>query len=406
MPGPTDLQRPSPLAAADFRWAMGHYPTGVAVITACQSDGTPVGMVVGTFTSVSLEPPLVGFLPSRSSTSWPAIREAGRFCVNVLGADQGQVCRAFATKSPDRFSVHTISPDGSGIPRVDGAVLWIDCDIEAVLPAGDHDVVLGAVRDVDVAGEAALPLLFLRGGYGAPLLPSVQPEGEGLGALLRLADLVRPEAEAISSELGLECLVTAPMDDSIVVLAAAGIGGAARRSTTRVGCTFPLAAPFGPVFVAWATEAEQQAWLTRGHVLAGAADRALAEGELAAVRALGYGITTGQEAAERFGRVITGTHDPAVVADWLVAMQQRGPEPGLHRPVEELTDVTSMHVPVRQPGGRVLLVLHLMGFTGTERPARLRASLDRMLAGAQAAGDRLSRAGSSTAGASQTEEGR
>lgn len=398
MPGTTDQRRSSSLAAADFRWAMGHYPTGVAVITARQADGAPVGMVVGTLTSVSLEPPLVGFLPARSSTSWPAIREAGRFCVNVLGADQGQVCRAFATKAPDRFSAHTVAADGSGVPRVNGAVLWIDCDIAAVLPAGDHDVVLGAVRDLDVAGAAALPLLFLRGGYGAPLLPSVQAEEAGLGALLRLADLVRPEAEAISSELGLECLVTAPMDDSIVVLAAAGIGGAARRSTTRVGCTFPLAAPFGPVFVAWAAEAEQQAWLTRGHVLAGAADRSLAEGELAAVRALGYGITTGREAAQRFGRVITGTHDPAAVADWLVAMHRRGPEPGLHRPVEELTDVTSMHVPVRTADGRVVLVLHLMGFTGTEGPGRLRACLDRMLAGARAAGDRVSLAGSPGAG--------
>ena len=392
MPGPADLRRTSPLAAADFRWAMGHYPTGVAVITACQADGTPLGMVVGTFTSVSLDPPLVGFLPSRTSTSWPAIREAGRFCVNVLGAGQEQVCRAFATKSPDRFVTHTVSDDGSGIPRVDKAVLWIDCDIEAVLPAGDHDVVLGAVRDLDVAEQAAMPLLFLRGGYGAPLLPSVQAEAEGLGALLRLADLVRPEAEAISRDLGLECLVTAPMDDSIVVLAAAWMGTAAAHSTTRVGCTFPLAAPFGPVFVAWASEAEQQAWLTRGHVLGGVTDRSLAEGELAAVRGLGYGITTGREAAERFGRVITGTHDPAAVADWLAAMQKRGPEPGLHGRVEELTEVTSMHVPVRSADGRVVLVLHLMGFTGAEGPGRLRACLDRMLAGARAADGRLAKA--------------
>jgi hypothetical protein len=140
-------------------------------------------------------------------------------------------------------------------------------------------------------------------------------------------------------------------------------------------------------------------------VLAGAVNRSLAEGELAAVRGLGYGITTGREAAERFGRVITGTHDPATVADWLGTMQRRGPEPGLHEPVEELTDVTSMHVPVRTAGGRVVLVLHLMGFTGTEGPGRLRACLDRMLAGARAAGDRLSLAGSSGAGPASDKEG-
>jgi flavin reductase (DIM6/NTAB) family NADH-FMN oxidoreductase RutF/DNA-binding IclR family transcriptional regulator len=369
---------------------MGHYPTGVAVITATQADGTSVGMVVGTFTSVSLEPPLVGFLPSRSSTSWPAIREAGRFCVNVLGADQEHVCRAFATKAPDRFTAHTAAGAASPIPRVAGAVLWIECDIETVLPAGDHDMVLGAVRGLDVAEEAGMPLLFLRGGYGAPLLPSIQAEAEGLGVPLRLADLARPEAEAISRDLGLECMLTAPLDDSIVVLAAAGIGSAARRSTTRVGSTFPLAAPFGPVFVAWAPEAERQAWLTRGQMLTGAADESLAEAELAAVRALGYGVTTGRAADEHFMRVITGIHDPDAVAEWLIAMQQRGPEPGLHTPVEELTEVTSMHVPVRNVGGRVVLVLHLMGFTGAESPDRLHTCLDRLLAGARAADARLS----------------
>ena len=390
MPAATSLSR-SPVVPADFRWAMGHYPTGVAVITATQADGTPVGMVVGTFTSVSLEPPLVGFLPSRSSTSWPAIREAGRFCVNVLGADQEHVCRAFATKAPDRFTAHTAAGAASPIPRVAGAVLWIECDIETVLPAGDHDMVLGAVRGLDVAEEAGMPLLFLRGGYGAPLLPSIQAEAEGLGVPLRLADLARPEAEAISRDLGLECMLTAPLDDSVVVLAAAGIG-AARRSTTRVGSSFPLAAPFGPVFVAWAPEAERQAWLMRGQVLTGTADQSLAEAELAAVRALGYGVTTGRAAAEHFGRVVTGIHDAAAVAEWLTAMQERGPEPGLHAPVEELTEVTSMHVPVRDDGGRAVLILHLMGFTGAESPGRLRACLDRLQAGARTAGARLSQA--------------
>jgi flavin reductase (DIM6/NTAB) family NADH-FMN oxidoreductase RutF/DNA-binding IclR family transcriptional regulator len=369
---------------------MGHYPTGVAVITARQADDTPVGMVVGTFTSVSLEPPLVGFLPSRSSTTWPAIREAGRFCANVLGADQEHVCRAFATKSPDRFTVHTGTGAGSPIPRVAGAVLWIDCDIEAVLPAGDHDIVLGAVRGVDVAEEAGMPLLFLRGGYGAPHLPSLQAEAAGLGILLRLADLVRPEAEAISRDLGLECAVIGALDDTAVMLAAAGIDSAPRRSKTTVGSTFPLAAPFGPLFVAWAPASERQAWLVRGQVLTGATDHSLGEGELAAVRALGYAVTTGHATEEHFRKAVTGIHDRAAVAEVLTAIHSRGPEPGLRAPMEDLADVTSMSVPVRIPDGRVVLVLHLMGFTGAESPDRLRACLDRLLAGGRAACDRLS----------------
>src|SRR5437588_8121068 len=130
-----ELARPG-IAPTDFRRVLGHYPTGVAVVTARQDDGTPVGMVVGTFTSVSLDPPLVGFLPDRSSTTWPRIRETGSFCVNVLSAAQEQVCRAFATKAADRFDVHGAGDAGSGSPRLTGTALWVDCDIESVLPAG------------------------------------------------------------------------------------------------------------------------------------------------------------------------------------------------------------------------------------------------------------------------------
>lgn len=244
----------------------------------------------------------------------------------MLGAGQEKVCRAFATKAPDRFTAHT--DGGSGNPRLTGPVLRVDCDIFQVLPAGDHEMVLGAVRRIEVAEDPGLPLLFLRGGYGAPHLASIQAETAGLADQLRLADLIRPEAESISHNLDLECLVTAPADDSIVVLAAAGIGSATRRSTTRVGTTFPLAAPFGPLFVAWAAEAERQAWLMRGQTLTGITDGSLAVAQLTAVRELGYGITTGREAADHFERVVTGMQEPAATAELLTALQRRGPEPG------------------------------------------------------------------------------
>ena len=81
-----------------FRQVLGHYPTGVTVVTAVDADGQPAGMAVGSFTSVSLDPPLVAFLPDKSSTSFPRIRRASSFCVNVLSAEQENVCRAFAAK--------------------------------------------------------------------------------------------------------------------------------------------------------------------------------------------------------------------------------------------------------------------------------------------------------------------
>jgi len=88
---------------AEFRKVLGSYPTGVCVITALDDDDRPAGMVVGSFTSVSLDPPLVGFFPDRKSTSWPQIEKAGHFCVNVMASDQTDVCRAVTAKGDQKF---------------------------------------------------------------------------------------------------------------------------------------------------------------------------------------------------------------------------------------------------------------------------------------------------------------
>lgn len=150
---------------ATFRRVLGHYPTGVCVVTAIDPDGAASGMVVGSFTSVSLDPPLVAFLPDKSSTSWPRIERAGRFCVNVLASDQGDLCRRFASKGEDKFAglAHRVSANGS--PVLDGVVAWIDCTLDAVHEAGDHYIVLGRVHELDIS-RPDQPLLFFRGKYG------------------------------------------------------------------------------------------------------------------------------------------------------------------------------------------------------------------------------------------------
>lgn len=149
---------------AIFRQVLGHFPTGVTIVTAAP-DHNPVGLAVGSFTSVSLEPPLVAFCPGNTSTSWPHIEQAGQFCVNILAADQEGLCRHFAGKSEDKFAGigYKLSPLGS--PILDGVLAWIDCTIEAVHPGGDHVIVLGRVHDLDVAHDGG-PLVFFRGGYG------------------------------------------------------------------------------------------------------------------------------------------------------------------------------------------------------------------------------------------------
>lgn len=149
---------------ATYRQVLGHFPTGVTVITSAD-DGRRVGLAVGSFFSVSLDPPLVGFCVGRQSASWPKIQAAGWFCVNVLAADQEEVSRAFATKAEDKFAglAYDAAP-ASGAPRLGGALAWIDCQLDAVHAAGDHDVVIGRVHDLAVPDEGT-PLIFFRGGY-------------------------------------------------------------------------------------------------------------------------------------------------------------------------------------------------------------------------------------------------
>ena len=154
----------TPFDSAAYRQVLGHFPTGVTVITAAGDDG-PSGMAVGSFSSVSLEPPLVAFFAGKSSTSWPKIEVTGSFCVNILAEDQEHVCRRFASKEEDKFAGIGWKPASSGSPLIDGVLAWIDCDIDSVIDAGDHVCVMGRVRDLAV-GHDGSPLVFFRGGYG------------------------------------------------------------------------------------------------------------------------------------------------------------------------------------------------------------------------------------------------
>lgn len=150
--------------SAKYRQVLGHFPTGVTVITGAGAGG-PVGLAVGSFSSVSLDPPLVAFFPDKGSSSWPKIESTGSFCVNILGEDQEELCRRFASKGDDKFAGLGWVPAGSGSPLLHGVLAWIDCDIESVTEAGDHYCVLGRVRGLDVEQEHG-PLVFFRGGYG------------------------------------------------------------------------------------------------------------------------------------------------------------------------------------------------------------------------------------------------
>ncbi|MET7743358.1 flavin reductase family protein [Streptomyces sp. NPDC005385] len=148
-------------APAAFRHVLGHVPTSVSVVTGTTPLG-PVGVTLGSFTSVSLDPPLVVFYCGRQSSSAEAIIGSGHFCVNVLAEDQQRVCAAFAGPASDRFATGDWDLTAHAAPRLGGAVAWIECDVEQSFPAGDHMAVVGRVRRLSAATGRRKPLIFHR----------------------------------------------------------------------------------------------------------------------------------------------------------------------------------------------------------------------------------------------------
>lgn len=149
----------------DMRTAMSSFCTGVALITALGADGSPAGMAVQSFSSVSLDPPLICFCPAHTSSTWPRIRAVGRFAVNILGADQQDLCRRFAVTGADKFAGIRWTPGTHGAPLIDGALATVECALEDVLDGGDHAIALGRVTDLAVHREGE-PLVYFRRGYG------------------------------------------------------------------------------------------------------------------------------------------------------------------------------------------------------------------------------------------------
>jgi 3-hydroxy-9,10-secoandrosta-1,3,5(10)-triene-9,17-dione monooxygenase reductase component len=152
------------VAPETFREVFGHLPTGVSIVTAFGFGG-PVGMAANSVTSVSLDPPLLLICPAKSSTTWPHIRAAGRFCVNVAAAHHEHLCRQFARTAVDRFDGVPWHPRAAG-PALDDAVAWIDCVIDQEHDAGDHTIVVAAITGMGAAADSD-PLVFHRGRYGS-----------------------------------------------------------------------------------------------------------------------------------------------------------------------------------------------------------------------------------------------
>jgi flavin reductase (DIM6/NTAB) family NADH-FMN oxidoreductase RutF/DNA-binding IclR family transcriptional regulator len=252
---------PEIIDPALFRETLGHYPTGVAVVTAVADDGTPVGMVVGTFSSVSLDPPLIAFFPAASSKSFAQLRTARTFCVNVLAADQEPLCRQLSVSGPGKFDGVRWRPGPLGSPILDGVVSWIECTFEQTREAGDHYVVLGRVHELAVE-RSTLPLLFFQGGYGRFSAKSfIAVPAPDLIQAAQLAEAIRSQVEDLSAEFAVNCSVVVKIGWDAVQVLAANQGSAGEPFP--LGHRQPIIPPLGAAFLVNSPQAEVDEWLQR-----------------------------------------------------------------------------------------------------------------------------------------------
>jgi 3-hydroxy-9,10-secoandrosta-1,3,5(10)-triene-9,17-dione monooxygenase reductase component len=148
-----------------FRDTLGHYASGITIISSVDEEG-PVGFTCQSFYSVSTEPPLVSFSVMTSSTTYPRVRETGKFAVNVLAHDQHTVSNQFARKGTDKWAGIPWSPTHAGNPVIADTLMWLDCEIWAEYEAGDHYIVIGRVTEMSPSEwHKHEPLLYFKGQY-------------------------------------------------------------------------------------------------------------------------------------------------------------------------------------------------------------------------------------------------
>lgn len=156
--------------------AYASFPTGVAAVCA-QSGGEVVGMAASSFTAVSLDPPLVSVCVMNTSRTWQRLRGSARLGVSILAADQGAVCGAIGTRRVDRFAGIDTAVTAEGAVFVRGAGVWLECEVQSLLPAGDHTIVLLRVVELDVDTDRQ-PLVYLAGDV-RDLVPRISNQGNG-----------------------------------------------------------------------------------------------------------------------------------------------------------------------------------------------------------------------------------
>jgi flavin reductase (DIM6/NTAB) family NADH-FMN oxidoreductase RutF/DNA-binding IclR family transcriptional regulator len=358
------------IEASVYREVMGHYPTGVAVVTGFEGE-RPIGMVVGTFSAVSLEPPLVAFMPTVSSGTYARLASSPAYCINVLAHDQLELCRRMAVPRDDKFDGVEWSVSELGAPVLADAVAHIHCTMQSALPAGDHLIVLCEVHAMEVT-RPVTPLLFFQGGYGGFSPRGMAAQGDAdLIAAVRLADPARPHIERLAQELECEAAVLVGVNDDELTTAMSSYGGSAAMRE-RLGDRIPLMPPIGEAYIAGQPEEVVERWLSK----ASSQDPDVIEKyrqRLDVVAARGAALATiapddheaYRELHEAMFEYSSGALTPArerAVREVIARMSTFFATVDLTD--SELYDVGSVVVPVRNPEGDISMVVRLTQLPG------------------------------------------
>lgn len=351
--------------AATFREVLGHYPTGVVVVTGMHPDGEPVGMVVGTFSSVSLEPALVAFMPGAQSSTYARLRECPSFVINVLAHDQTDVCRTMAIPADDKFDRVAWSASASDAPVLDEAVALIHCRLDQEILAGDHYITLCAVDDLEIV-RPVTPLLFFQGGYGGfnPKGLSALGDGDFIEAL-RLAEAARPHIRRIADRYRCESAVLVTLNEDEMTTADSAYAGTT-EVFERLGARIPLMPPIGEVYVAFAPQEIQDHWCSKAS--SDEKVQARYRRRLATIRRDGYAVVqVGAVGAVQYARLhealdeyASGPLTPSrerAVREVIAEMSH------FFEPIDICQDKTyelgSIVVPVFNPDGGISMVLRM-----------------------------------------------
>jgi flavin reductase (DIM6/NTAB) family NADH-FMN oxidoreductase RutF len=349
-----------------FREVTGHHPTGVAVVTGRDVQGNILALVVGTFSSVSLDPPMVAFMPMKTSRTFDRMKDCASLCINVVASQQEGEVVTIAQRWENKLEGIEWFASPSGDPVLANSIAWIDTHICQVVEAGDHWIVLCAVDDMAVV-KPVTPLIFFQGGYGSFVCTSLMArmDHEILPAI-HAAYGARTEVEALAARIG--CAVTVftavGADEMAAVLQATGPGV---DGDSILAQRIPMVPPIGDTYLFDLSTEEQERWIAKLRN-GDDAENLVHRERLAFVRDNGYLVSflpAEGQAAYTSMREATKTYETGRMTP---SQERQIRESIRHTPVDYRTrdindtqsyDVGSLVLPVRDADGRYTLTLRL-----------------------------------------------